>query len=234
MSNDLTTQNKSTSLAATNLAALKAYTESNKVSTFRFMKWDGQRGAYLTKDEDRNEVNIKFGTKFVLNVPEMYHGFICWVNNEVKKREFFRMMDHPVLPDQATLPDYGPYEGDRDGWQEQISLPMVCLDDKLAYVWTQSGTGALNAIKRALQAIISSAMRDGHDLETEVPVLALDKGKYFNKKLKKDSPIPKITVVEWMKRENLDLTISAKPYDLEDEEKGDESAAGGSTTNTDV
>lgn len=194
-----------------NAAALAQFTDGIKVNTYRYMSWQGQVGQFSTKDEDRNVIVIKNGSKFVLNLPEVWHGYICWSGGQVKDREFFNLLTNPVLPPVDDLPDHSPYPGDRDGWNMQFSIPLYSQDEKMGYVLNLSGKVATNAFGALVKKIIIASQKAGKDLDTALPVIEIFADKYHNKKMGKDMPVPGFKVVDWVNSADAQLTISGRP-----------------------
>ena len=168
---------------------------------------------------------MKFGTQFYVNVPKIAHGHVCWKDSQAKEKIMHLMQDMPTLPDTSTLPDHGPYDGDRDGWSEQMSIPFYQPEEKMGYIFQVSSMSSLNATKKLLGKIIAAAMRDGKDVDHDVPLIEVYRDSYKNRQTKKDMFIPGFKVVGWAKTTDLNLTVSGLPP--KDDGESDTKALGG-------
>ncbi len=215
--NALTTTGGKPSLLAMH-TALQQYAQAQKINLTRFLSFHNVRGEFLTKDAEKVEVVVKFGTQFYVNVPKIAHGFVCWKDSQAKEKIMYLMQDMPTLPDTSTLPDHGPYEGDRDGWSEQMSIPFYHPIEKMGYVFQVSSMSSLNATKKMLGKIIAAAVREGKDVDNDVPLIEVYRDSYKNRMTKKDMFIPGFKVVGWVKASDLNLEVSGLPPKDDDAE----------------
>lgn len=221
MTNAVATTSTGTSALAAH-EALKAYAAAQKINLMRFASYNNVRGDMLSKDADKAEIVIKQGTKFYLNTAKIAHGYKCWVDSSVKDEVMFYLLERPTLPDIETLPDHGPYEGERDGWKVNLSFPLYQPDEKMGYIFQVSSVSSVNAMNKVIATVIQAAGRDGKDLDQDIPLLELSRGSYKNKSTKKDMFIPNFKVVGWEKANVLNLTVSGLPPKEEKDADSDE------------
>lgn len=216
MTTDLTIASSSEVSTSDLLANLTQFAASNKIGTHRFLSFKGDTGDYKTQDSERNDIVVKLGTEYLLNTPEIYHGWLCWKDGKPVDQVFVQLVRQPNLPAVDTLPDHGPYnEDEREGWRESIAFPLRSNDDAIDYIFQVSSLSAVNAMKRFIGKLLQNA-NAGHNLAHEVPVVALAKSSYTGTKGKakgKVIPLPDLKLVAWKSKADLSppLTISARP-----------------------
>lgn len=216
-------------------SALQAYATAQKVNLIRYASFNSQRGEMLTKDSDKAEIVIKAGTRFYLNATKIAHGFKCWKDGEVKDDAMFYLNDRPVLPAIETLNDHGPYEGERDGWKENMSFPLFHPEEKMGYIFQTSSLSANNAMKKFIGILVQAAMKDGKDIDAgDIPLIEYNKGSYKSKVARKEIFIPSFKVVGWARAEELNLTVTGLPPKADDGDQDPTGTATGGGTSADI
>lgn len=167
----------------TNLARMRESVAASGVPTHKYLSFHAQRAEYYTKDGD-NEVSIPIGTKFAVNWQNVTHGYVCWKGG--KPHDYVAWPYGDKMLDIDELPDHGPYEQDangrKDGWREQVSIPMKDIKTGIEYIYKtgpDSSVKAANALLRDLITEIGLRLPPGDDdaAMTDIPVPVITNGK---------------------------------------------------------
>lgn len=210
--NALTTQSAAVPAATSGslVESLRAYAAANNVRTHSFLSFNGKLGSYQTKDTDNNTIDLPLGTKMAVNLADMMHGHVCWVDRQKKDETFVNILQHPAPIDVATLTDHGPYiktdDGKRnDGWQEQIKIPMKDLSTGREYIFSTGSKSSTRAARNFIGALIAASV--AHDLITEAPVMTINRSQ-FKSRGGDNVPVPAFKLIEWT---GLDKANFTKP-----------------------
>lgn len=200
------------------MAAAKAMSQSvvnAGVPTHKYLTFHAQRSVYLVKETDK-ETTVDVGTRLALNWPEIMHGYICWKDGKVHDQVNFSLLETPVLPEMDTLPDHGPYSDDpqqRDGWREQITLPLKDLDAKVDYMYKTGADSSVRAVRRFIrdlqQELVLRAGSMGDDDELPLaPFVELGKTHFIPQGRTNKVYVPKFILVEgdWTSMGEIEFT----------------------------
>ena len=189
------------------IEALRAFAMENNVRTHFFLNFNGKFGSYQTRDTDNNPVDLPLGTELAVNITDMMHGWICWVDRQRKDEIFVNLLSHPKPINADTLTDHGPYvrsdDGQRnDGWQEQIKIPMKDPITGKEYIYSTGSKSSTSQARRWIGGLAADLRVKGAGY---APVIVIQRGS-FKARNGNSVPIPVFKTVKWIKLEDLDFT----------------------------
>lgn len=165
-----------------------------------FVKLNGNTGEY-TKGQGDDEIPI--GTRVIINMAGVHHGYICWVESEVVDRAM-SLVEAGPKPAQSSLADHGPYEkhtdGTEDGWSENHQIPMADEDGNKLMLQASSGS-AVRSMKRFYAEYGKKrSLHVDDDGNYMVPVVELEVGSFTSKKNPRAGKkfFPVLKIVQWI------------------------------------
>lgn len=164
-----------------------------------FMKFNGNTGKLEEKVDDDYE-ELPRGSAFAFNMATAQHGWICWVDGEVKDERNDDIIAMRPFPNEKDLPDYGPYEehddGTSDGWQEQYIFHLFNEKTETSYTLKLSSKSGLRSARKFLKdfgkKVAAHLAADG---TIDVPIVEVDAVSFDIKK--EDGSINKKAGKKW-------------------------------------
>jgi hypothetical protein len=158
---------------------------------------------------------IEPGGEYVCPVMRAYAGFIKFPD-EGRPTEIMGCLasDQP-LPERSELGDDDPEKWPsgldgrpRDPWQPQTFLPLQACDaSQELLIFVARSVTTINAVNRLLQR----ACRHPMTKRGCMPKVRLTVGTFFNKKFKKDQPVPNFQIVGWVNPDGTPFDSTAAP-----------------------
>lgn len=174
MTNDLvTTQNNAVATPGMGVNAFLALAdELGGQDAGYYLKFSGKNGEFTFGSD--GEI-LEHGHRLAVAPLMLAHGWACWVDQEFKGEVMVPVHTGEPVPTKESLPDYGPYEGDRDGWQPQyyMHLRSISTGDeyKLKLGGSKSGARAFgNFLKQYANQM---SLHDG-----ELPVIEINAAQF--------------------------------------------------------
>lgn len=154
------------------------------------------KGEYLLgKDGDTFENNTFMG---LARIAKAVQGYQCWKGGKLVDEMWKPMTEE--LPDKTTLPDHGPYQPDKDGWQQSIKMDVVVLPSQpggktIAATFAISSQGARRAMGDLLTQFVDG-LKEGHTPD-ETPLVQFTRDNYKHDSFGKIW-FPKMTIKKWL------------------------------------
>lgn len=195
------------------LAALKSYAKANNVAMHQFMRFDGKRAVYIVRDSnasgENSEIEIPVGTEMAMNINEITRGFVYWKD---KKQHGSRMenvwtgkkvveKDLPELFDPAELKND---EKTKEGWAEQMTIPMKNLKTNEEFLFQASNRSSITQMDKFMVRLAQQAVM--HDIETEAPLIRFNRAFFIAKGNGEKVYYPKFDIVGWVSLADADFT----------------------------
>lgn len=226
MSNELTTTGDK-GLPANRAAMAQAFMDdshSEGLTDTKYMKFDGNDGIYTA---GREEDEIEAGTLLAAGLAQHYYkGWICWNDGKVVEERMVKIGGPDPVPSKGALPDHGPYEDeDEDGWRKQASILFKDPETGDQYLFKTASISGIRALA-ALAGAFAKWLKEGHDPETEIPIVELSADSFQVKgkrKVTKYAPVFKI-VDTMLIAEIPEPEKAASGDDEDDDEDEDETA----------
>jgi hypothetical protein len=165
----------------------------------RLFAFNGSTGIHRTLDDG---VEVPSGTQFIAFLHETQKGFIRFNTDGPPDVRMVRIDQDAKVPDRRTLGNndsakwpIGPYGERTDPWQEQYAIPMARHDPGgELFVYIARGIVATNSAENLLASWRFHPKRR----EGLIPVIGVENGTYWSKKLKADRPKPILRIVGWV------------------------------------
>ncbi len=197
--------NTNTSLATTTktslemLGALKDYAKQNNVAMHSFLTFNGKMAVYNVRDSDGSSSELKLGTKLAVNLTGITRGFVCWKDKKQIGSSMTSIWDVKNAVKKEDLPDLGPFTVNdkvREGWTEQMTIPMKDLSTGAEYLFQVSARSALTQMDHFIKKVVLAATM--HDIAAEAPVVEMDRSSFQNKVTGDKVFYPKLAIVDWV------------------------------------
>lgn len=188
----------------------------------------GDRLKYAKGDwlSGKDDAEVARGTRVVVDIANMYHGWICWKDKKPVDARMGRVADYFIIPARDTLGDQDQslWELNQDGkpsdpWNKTNQVVMKAEKGDQLYTYSTSSVGGFGALAK-LSGEYGKRVRAKPN---ELPIVELETDSYAHKdKTRGRVKFPVFKVVGWVDRGALDTALGAEAAAAEAASEADE------------